>query len=78
MTMMGWKSPRMLEGYSHIGSIVDLQAERVRLENSLDRPALPVETDTADDNTRCREIAKKLGIDPGLVKLVDGKIVINQ
>lgn len=77
MTMMGWKSPRMLEGYSHIGSIVDLQAERVRLENSLDRAALP-EPETAAKNARCREIADKLGIDPGLVRIVDGKIIINQ
>jgi len=38
----------------------------------------PVGNDTAADDARCREIADKLGIDPGLVKIVDGRIVIEQ
>ena len=79
MDMMGWKSSRMLEGYSHIGNIVDLQAERVRLEKSLDRAALPEPEPVGNDDTRRREIADKLGIDPGLVKITaDGKIIIDQ
>ena len=41
------------------------------------RAALP-EPDTAADDARCREIADRLGIDPGLVKIVDGKITIEQ
>ena len=73
MVMFGWKSTRVLEGYSRLDGVINRQAIGKTVEQNI---FTNTDTQELTQDARCLEIADKLGIDPGLVKLVDGKIVI--
>lgn len=79
--LVGHTSIEMTERYTSSEGLIEYKRVADVIAGSLaqapkDRAALP-EPETADTD-RCREIAEKLGIDPGLVKIVDGRITIEQ
>lgn len=82
--LVGHTSVAMTERYTNSEGLVQYKRIADVIAGSLEqapkeRAALPKpETGIAADDARCREIADKLGISPALVRIVKGKIIIDQ